>query len=134
PPVRSPPPSATDVRELPRGALVLSLFGVRPGVLDTESNPMADMLAAFGGAMLTNATAYDQVQRTASQLQGSGLTAVPTWTGPLMPVRSETALWASKVSRPLREPSRTSRRRPPAAASSGSVGCSRRSLAASACP
>ena len=57
------------VRELPRGALVLSLFGVRPGVLDAGSNPMADMLAAFGGAMLTNATAYDQAQRTASQLK-----------------------------------------------------------------
>ena len=57
------------VRELPRGALVLSLFGVRPGVLDAESNPMADMLAAFGGAMLTNATAYNQAQRTASQLK-----------------------------------------------------------------
>jgi len=57
------------VRELPRGALVLSLFGVRPGVLDAESSPMADMLAAFGGAMLANATAYDQAQRTASQLK-----------------------------------------------------------------
>ncbi len=57
------------VRELPRGALVLSLFGVRPGVLDAESRPMADMLAAFGGAMLTNATAYGQAQRTASQLK-----------------------------------------------------------------
>jgi len=57
------------VRELPRGALVLSLFGVRPGVLDAESNPVADMLAAFGGAMLTNATAYNQAQRTASQLK-----------------------------------------------------------------
>jgi len=57
------------VRELPRGALVLSLFGVCPGVLDAESNPMADMLAAFGGAMLTNATAYNQAQRTASQLK-----------------------------------------------------------------
>jgi ANTAR domain len=57
------------VRELPRGALVLSLFGVRPGVLDAESAPMADMLAAFGGAMLANATAYDRAQRTASQLQ-----------------------------------------------------------------
>src|SRR5208337_4484702 len=57
------------VRELPRGALVLSLFGVRPGVLDAESNPMADLLAAFGGAMLTNATAYNQAQRTASQLK-----------------------------------------------------------------
>lgn len=57
------------VRELPRGALVLSLFGVRPGVLDVQSNPMADTLAAFGGAMVTNATAYGQAQRTASQLK-----------------------------------------------------------------
>lgn len=57
------------VRELPRGALVLSLFGVRPGVLDADSVPVAGMLAAFGGAMLTNATAYSQAQRTASQLK-----------------------------------------------------------------
>jgi len=57
------------VRELPHGALVLSLFGVRPGVLDAGSAPIAGMLAAFGGAMLTNATAYDQAQRTASQLK-----------------------------------------------------------------
>ena len=57
------------VRELPRGALVLSLFGVRPGALDEQSTPMADMLAAFGSAMLTNATAYNQAQRTASQLR-----------------------------------------------------------------
>ena len=57
------------VRELPGGALVLSLFGVRPGVLDAESSPMADTLAAFGGAMLANATAYGQAKRTASQLK-----------------------------------------------------------------
>jgi hypothetical protein len=57
------------VRELPGGALVLSLFGVRPGTLDAQSNPVADMLAAFGGAMLANATAYSQAQRTASQLK-----------------------------------------------------------------
>ena len=57
------------VRELPRGALVLSLFGVRPGVLDAESAPMAELLAAFGSAMLTNVTAYTQAQRTASQLK-----------------------------------------------------------------
>ena len=55
-------------RELPDGTLVLSLFGVRPGVLDAESNPVADVLAAFGGAMLANATAYRQARRTASQL------------------------------------------------------------------
>ena len=57
------------VRGLPHGALVLSLFSVRPGVLDAESAPMAKLLAAFGGAMLTNATAYHQAQRTASQLK-----------------------------------------------------------------
>ena len=57
------------VRELPRGALVLSLFGVRPGVLDADSAPMAELLAAFGSAMLTNVTAYTQAQRTASQLK-----------------------------------------------------------------
>ena len=57
------------VRDLPHGALVLSLFGVRPGVLDAEFSPMADTLAAFGGAMLANATAYGQARRTASQLK-----------------------------------------------------------------
>jgi ANTAR domain len=57
------------VRPLPHGALVLSLFGVRPGMLDAESNPMADTLAAFGGAMLANATAYGEAQRMASQLR-----------------------------------------------------------------
>jgi hypothetical protein len=57
------------VRDLPHGVLVLSLFGVRPGILDTESSPMADTLAAFGGAMLANATAYGQAKRTASQLK-----------------------------------------------------------------
>jgi len=53
----------------PDGALVLSLFGVRPGVLDAQANPVADMLAAFGGAMLANATAFHQAQRTARQLK-----------------------------------------------------------------
>jgi hypothetical protein len=57
------------VRELPHGALVLSLSGVRPGVFDAESSPVADTLAAFGGAMLANATAYGQARRTASQLK-----------------------------------------------------------------
>lgn len=57
------------VRELPSGALVLSLFGVRPGALDAQSDPMADTLAAFGGAMLANATAYGQARRTAIQLK-----------------------------------------------------------------
>ena len=62
------------VRKLPQGAMVLSLFGVRPGVLDADSNPMADTVAAFGGAMLANATAYGQAQRTASQLKDAVVT------------------------------------------------------------
>jgi hypothetical protein len=57
------------VRDLPRSALVLSLFGVRPRVLDADSNPTADTLAAFGGAMLANATAYGEAQLMASQLK-----------------------------------------------------------------
>ena len=57
------------VRDLPRSVLVLSLFGVRPGVLDADASPMADTLAAFGGAMLANATAYSEAQLMASQLK-----------------------------------------------------------------
>ena len=62
------------VRELPHGALVLSLVGLRPGALDAQSDPMADTLAAFGGAMLANATAYGQAKRTASQLKDAVVT------------------------------------------------------------
>jgi hypothetical protein len=62
------------VRELPHGALVLSLAGVRPGALDAQSDPMADTLAAFGGAMLANARAYGQAKRTASQLKDAVVT------------------------------------------------------------
>ena len=57
------------VREQTRTVLVLSLSGVRPRVLDVEANPMADTLAAFGGAMLANASAYGEAQLIASQLK-----------------------------------------------------------------
>jgi hypothetical protein len=57
------------VRDLPRSALVLSMFAVRPRVLDAHSDPTADALAAFGGAMLANATAYGEAQQMASQLK-----------------------------------------------------------------
>jgi hypothetical protein len=57
------------VRDRARIALVLSLFGVRPGVLDVASDPVAETLAAFGGAMLANATAYGEAQLIASQLK-----------------------------------------------------------------
>jgi hypothetical protein len=57
------------IRDQQRMALVLSLFGVRPRVLDLDDSPMADTLAAFGGAMLANATAYSEAQLIASQLK-----------------------------------------------------------------
>jgi hypothetical protein len=56
-------------REWPRSVLVLSLFGVRRGSLDAGASPVAGALAAFGGAMIANATAYGEAQLTASQLK-----------------------------------------------------------------
>jgi len=59
------------VRQAPPVTLVLALFGVRPGVLDADAVPMAEMLAQLGGTVLTNTFAYDAAQRTATQLQDS---------------------------------------------------------------
>ncbi|HEY1624518.1 MAG TPA: ANTAR domain-containing protein [Streptosporangiaceae bacterium] len=53
----------------PRQALVLALFGVRPGALDADASPVADTLAAFGGAMLSNATVYGEAQLIATQFK-----------------------------------------------------------------
>jgi hypothetical protein len=57
------------VRDQPSTVLVLSLFGVRAHVLDIDDDPMADTLAAFGGAMLANATAYGEARLIANQLK-----------------------------------------------------------------
>jgi hypothetical protein len=59
------------VRELPPTTLVLSLFGVRPAVLDAASVPMGEMLARFGGTVFANTLAYGAAQRTATQLKDS---------------------------------------------------------------
>jgi hypothetical protein len=59
------------VRQVPPTTLVLSLFGVRPGVLDADSAPVAQMLARFGGTVFANTLAYGQAQRTATQLKDS---------------------------------------------------------------
>jgi ANTAR domain-containing protein len=56
-------------RERPRSVLVLSMFGVRPGSLDAGASPVAGTLAAFGGAMIANASAYGEAQLMASQLK-----------------------------------------------------------------
>ena len=51
--------------------IVLALFGVRPGALDTESVPIGEMLTRFGGTVVTNTLAYGAAQRTAIQLKDS---------------------------------------------------------------
>jgi hypothetical protein len=59
------------VRQVPPATLVLSLFGVRPAVLDTDSAPIAEMLARFGGTVFANTLAFGEAQRTATQLKDS---------------------------------------------------------------
>jgi hypothetical protein len=63
--------SAHLVRPLPPMTLVLSLFAVRPAVLDAGLVPVADMLAGFGSAALANTLAYGEAQRAATQLRDS---------------------------------------------------------------
>jgi len=59
------------VRQLPPMTLVLSLFAVRPAVLDAGLVPVAEMLAGFGSAALANTLAYGEAQRAATQLRDS---------------------------------------------------------------
>jgi hypothetical protein len=59
------------VRPLPPTTLVLTLFGVRPGILVADSAPVAEMLARFGGTVFANSFAYGEAQRTATQLKDS---------------------------------------------------------------
>jgi hypothetical protein len=59
------------VHEFPPMSVVLSLVSVRPGAIHQEQLPLATMLAAFGGAVLANASAYDDAQREAVQLRNA---------------------------------------------------------------
>ena len=59
------------VRQSSSTTLVLALFGVRPGALDADGVPMAEMLARFGSTVFANNLAYGQAQRTATQLKDS---------------------------------------------------------------
>jgi len=52
-------------------ALTLTMFGARPRSLDPDQLPLAELLVAFGGALMGNAAAYDGVQRTVLQLRDS---------------------------------------------------------------
>ena len=59
------------VRKPASVTLVLALFGVRPGSLDADGVPMAEMLARFGSTVFANSLAYGHAQRTATQLKDS---------------------------------------------------------------
>jgi hypothetical protein len=59
------------VRQVTPMTLVLGLFGVRPGSLDADGVPMAEMLARFGSTVFANSLAYGAAQRTATQLKDS---------------------------------------------------------------
>lgn len=50
-------------------AVTLALYGVRPRSLDADQVTLAELLVAFGAAILGNASAYGASQRTALQLQ-----------------------------------------------------------------
>ena len=52
-------------------ALTLTMFGARPRSLDADQLPLAELLVAFGGAVMGNAVAYDGVQRTVLRLRDS---------------------------------------------------------------
>ena len=49
--------------------ITLTMYGARPRSLDPGQLPLAELLVAFGGAVLGNASVYDEVQRTVLQLR-----------------------------------------------------------------
>ena len=61
--------SVTLVHTSGPAAVTLSLFGARPRVLDPDGIALAGLLVAFGGAIIGNASAYADSQRTALQLR-----------------------------------------------------------------
>jgi ANTAR domain len=61
--------SVTLVHAAGPAAITLSLFGARPRVLDPDGIALAELLVAFGGAIMGNASAYADSQRTALQLR-----------------------------------------------------------------
>jgi hypothetical protein len=49
-------------------ALTLTMYATRPRVLDASRAPVAELLIAFGSAVMRNTSAYDAAQRTVRQL------------------------------------------------------------------
>lgn len=48
--------------------LTLTVYATRPGVLDASRTPVAELLIAFGSAVMRNTSSYDAAQRAARQL------------------------------------------------------------------
>ncbi len=63
--------AAVLVHEFPPLTVVLAVASVRPNAIDGEQVPFAGTLAAFGGAVLANASAYGDAQREAVQLRNA---------------------------------------------------------------
>ena len=59
------------VHEFPPMTVVLSIASVRSEAFESEQVPFAETLAAFGGAVLANASAYGDAQREAVQLRNA---------------------------------------------------------------
>ncbi len=59
------------VHEFPPLTVILVVVSVRPNAIDGEQVPFAGTLAAFGGAVLANASAYGDAQREAVQLRNA---------------------------------------------------------------
>ncbi|HEY7145247.1 MAG TPA: ANTAR domain-containing protein [Streptosporangiaceae bacterium] len=59
----------TMVATAPPAAITLTLFAARPGVLDAGQVALAQLLVAFGGTMMGNASSYGDSQRAAQQLR-----------------------------------------------------------------
>jgi ANTAR domain len=57
--------------EFPPMTVVLTVASVRPQAIDSQQVPLAGTLAAFGGAVLANASAYGDAQREAVQLRNA---------------------------------------------------------------
>jgi GAF domain-containing protein len=59
------------VHEFPPLTVVLAVASVHPDAIDSGQVPFAATLAAFGGAVLANASAYGDAQREAVQLRNA---------------------------------------------------------------
>jgi hypothetical protein len=59
----------TQVYETGRILVSFTIYGVLPGALDPRSTALASLLAAQGGAAVTNTHRYDDAHRTAVQLR-----------------------------------------------------------------